>query len=251
MEKSEIPRGYCRCGCGEKTNIALQDDPKGRFKKGEPKMYLNHHKDNKKHLIPKICKICGVEFLPNGKSRQQSQLTCSARCRNTHNSLKTVDQRSEKLRGRGEGKSYPKIDGRHAHRVVMEQILGRPLAPGEVVHHIDGNRLNRDPSNLELLSGQAEHASLHSTKGRVCSVDGCDRKHKSLGCCTLHYQRFKRLGTTELKRGEEDAQVLREPTASYKDGAYKQDINHNRTTRFRQVLYPTGHHRDIRKTVSK
>ena len=32
----------------------------------------------------------------------------------------------------------------------MEQLLGRPLKKGENVHHKDGDRLNNDPSNLEL-----------------------------------------------------------------------------------------------------
>lgn len=36
------------------------------------------------------------------------------------------------------------------HRLVMAEILGRPLLPDEVVHHKDGNRLNNEPGNLEL-----------------------------------------------------------------------------------------------------
>ena len=36
------------------------------------------------------------------------------------------------------------------HRIVMAEMLGRPLLPDEVVHHRDGNRLNNDPGNLEL-----------------------------------------------------------------------------------------------------
>lgn len=43
------------------------------------------------------------------------------------------------------------------HRLVMEQQLGRYLDPAEVVHHIDGNPSNNDPSNLELFASQAEH----------------------------------------------------------------------------------------------
>ena len=36
------------------------------------------------------------------------------------------------------------------HRLVMEQLLGRRLLPTEEVHHLDGNKQNNSPSNLEL-----------------------------------------------------------------------------------------------------
>jgi hypothetical protein len=38
------------------------------------------------------------------------------------------------------------------HRIVMERELGRPLRVGEQIHHLDGDRLNNDPANLELWS---------------------------------------------------------------------------------------------------
>ena len=38
------------------------------------------------------------------------------------------------------------------HRLVMAQMLGRPLTEDESVHPKDGNRLNNDRSNLELWS---------------------------------------------------------------------------------------------------
>ncbi len=42
------------------------------------------------------------------------------------------------------------------HRVVAEQMIGRPLLSSEIVHHIDGNRANNDPSNLQIMTKQ-EH----------------------------------------------------------------------------------------------
>ena len=76
-------------------------------------------------------------------------------------------RRSEKLRGTGEGKTYRKLLGRHEHRRVAEDILGRPLRKGEIVHHIDGNKLNNSPDNLEILPSQAAHARLHFYKRKA------------------------------------------------------------------------------------
>ena len=45
------------------------------------------------------------------------------------------------------------------HRHVMQQKLGRPLHPDEVVHHIDGNKKNNHPDNLQLFASQADHVS--------------------------------------------------------------------------------------------
>lgn len=48
------------------------------------------------------------------------------------------------------------------HQVVAEKMLCRPLAPGEVVHHKDGNKGHNDPSNLEVTT-QAAHIREHLT----------------------------------------------------------------------------------------
>lgn len=85
------------------------------------------------------------------------------------NPVRMTDDVREKLRqarlDSGTTHCYRKLYGRHEHRTVMEQILGRPLRPGEVVHHIDGNKRNNSPDNLMLFASQTEHARWHKKAG--------------------------------------------------------------------------------------
>lgn len=48
----------------------------------------------------------------------------------------------------------------------MEQYLGRKLARTELVHHKDGNGLNNNIENLEVMT-LAEHNKRHSIERQV------------------------------------------------------------------------------------
>ena len=53
--------------------------------------------------------------------------------------------------------------GRKVHTLIAEMVLGRMLCKDEVVHHIDGDKLNNHPNNLAVIS-KGEHTILHLEK---------------------------------------------------------------------------------------
>ncbi len=52
----------------------------------------------------------------------------------------------------GDARGYAPV-----HRVRMHRKIGRRLDPAEVVHHIDGDIRNNDPSNLDVYPTNADH----------------------------------------------------------------------------------------------
>lgn len=110
---------------------------------------------------------------PNGYANLKDYANISANMSELNRELNPTRMTSEvrsKLRmaklGTGEQKGYQKLMGRHTHRIVAELKLGRRLKPGEVVHHIDGNKLNNKSDNLMVFPSQAEHARWHKEHDR-------------------------------------------------------------------------------------
>lgn len=103
------------------------------------------------------CDLCDGVFYKQKAEQDSARSFCSAEC--------YADWRAAQMKP----DTYPRDGNRNRHRVVAEQWLGRPLAPGEVVHHIDEDKHNADPSNLAVFPTQAMHALCH--KGGVSAAD--------------------------------------------------------------------------------
>lgn len=140
-----------------------------------------------------VCAVCATSFEVTKPYLMKVAKLCSASCRQKYNARK---QTGNSLRYTGQGVSYVKLKGRHMHRVLAEEKIGRALIKGEVVHHIDGNKRNNSPDNLEVLKNQSEHAKLHDTLARLqrsrkntskCIQSGCDYLYYCKGYCKRHY----------------------------------------------------------------
>lgn len=113
------------------------------------------HKCSPRNLSVKPCEFCGTDYMPRHSGSRFCKRSCMRLGMRGSLSAHWKGGRHVDADGyvwvrapehpRAKGFGYVK-----EHKIVMEQQIGRYLRDDESVHHIDGDRANNDPANLQL-----------------------------------------------------------------------------------------------------
>lgn len=96
------------------------------------------------------------------------------------------------------GKKHHLADVRgytYEHRLVAEDKLGRRLMAGEIPHHINGNRQDNRPENIEVMKSIAHHLNKHRKHGSKRKLADEQNPIRQCACgCGKWFNRFDKGG---------------------------------------------------------
>lgn len=182
-----MPEKLCECGCGQPTPLAKANCRKRGHKKGEPVRFVSGHQNRGRRLTPEQSRSRSQRMEGHSVSaetrRRISEILkghgikpSAEACAKSHATRHTGDSAGNWKGGVTLTNGYrcvymPEHPRAHPngyvyeHILILERKLGRPLADGEVSHHLDGGKLNNRPENLDVVASQADHVRIHRALG--------------------------------------------------------------------------------------
>lgn len=134
-------------------------------------------------LTDRQCPQCARTFRP----LRASSKYCSRPCATANNGGHNKKDETWWINGRGyvEGRIWENGKRRRVrrHRYLVEKLTGSALCPTDDVHHINGDKTDNSPGNLEAIP-HGEHSRLHSRartykRGYRLNLSDAERKARS------------------------------------------------------------------------
>ena len=182
-----MSNGLCECGCGELAPVARYSSKTRGHVAGQPMRFVYGHVNRgrvwspvsierrRQRLIGHVVTMATRRKI--ARHHKRAGIRPSADAARKGNENRGTGSASPAWKGgrsllNGYVAVYAK-DHPRAHRsgyvyehiLIAERTLGREVARGQVVHHLDGNKRNNAPENLAVLESQAEHVRVHKRMG--------------------------------------------------------------------------------------
>ena len=117
-----------------------------------------------KHIIdtsPVKCFNCNIEFRQNNyRVKNNKRHFCCKKCDIAYNRKENHYRYSGGIDKQGYVHFLENGKSILAHRRIMEKHIGRKLLNGEIVHHVNHNRLDNRIENLKVMT-IGDHSRLH------------------------------------------------------------------------------------------
>lgn len=167
-DTTQITYGYCHCGCGQKTSLNPHSDSNTGMIKGEPRRFIVYH----------AARVRSVgHYKTRRASFQREDGTIEIALTKGYTALVSPEdgdlaEYNWNAHKRNQFYYAARANDISIHIIVLERMLGRSLAEGEIVDHIDRNTFDNRRHNLRLADTQKNNFNSGIRKDNTSGYKG-------------------------------------------------------------------------------